>query len=126
MITIGLDFKIFGNGRGLGAPFFDQPFYWLVDRQTKRGNFYTFCAGFGAQLSSFQWTHPRPQERRLLAGLEFVPYQSHRQRGRVCVSWAVELRRDLRAADFPLIESRLRNSSSYLIPWGELCGENVP
>lgn len=92
-----LDHKIFGNGYGLATPYFDGRFYWLS------GEIYTFSGGLGAQLTSFQWRHPKPGERRCLAGRQFVPFQSNRyvwwlfRRSlfaiplpvcRVCVSWA--------------------------------------
>lgn len=82
-----LDFAIFGNGRGLKAPYFSQRFYWLVDPRTGRGTFYTWVGGFGAQLSSFQWTHPRAGESRYLSGMYFKPFCSSRQWFRVRVSW---------------------------------------
>lgn len=84
MIPI-LDFRIFGNGHGFGAPYFDQPFYWL------RGQFYTFMHGFGAQLHSVQWTHPKAGERRKICGVEFRPFSSRRKWGRVMVSWCTTL-----------------------------------
>ncbi len=83
-----LDFAIFGDGHGMGAPYFSQTFYWLVDGFTERGTFYTWSGWFGSQLQSFQWTHPNAGEERLLAGKRFRPFQSHRQWGRVRVSWA--------------------------------------
>lgn len=67
-----LDHKIFGNGRGLGSPYFDNRFYWLS------GELYTFMHGFGAQLHSFQWHHPLAGERRRLFGYEFEPLHSNR------------------------------------------------
>lgn len=30
-----LDHFIFGNGNGVGAPFWDQKYYWLVDTHNK-------------------------------------------------------------------------------------------
>lgn len=77
-----LDFWIFGNGHGLGAPFWDGRFYWLS------GEFYTYSAGHGAQLTSFQWTHPKAGETRRLCGRDFVPFHSSRSWGRVRVSWS--------------------------------------
>ncbi|MFT4129975.1 hypothetical protein [Labrys sp. (in: a-proteobacteria)] len=89
-----LDFRLFGSGRGLAAPFFDQRFYWLS------GRFYTFMSGFGAQLHSFQWRHPKPGERRRLCGREFVVFHSTRHGPRVQVAWAmVGMPRDINKAN---------------------------
>lgn len=78
-----LDHLIFGNGRGLGSPHWDQRFYWLS------GRLYTFMPGFGAQLHSFQWTHPRAGERRRLSGRDYVVFSSTRRGLRVAVSWSL-------------------------------------
>jgi hypothetical protein len=78
-----LDHLIFGNGYGLGSPYFDQRFYWLS------GQLYTWIGGFGAQLQSFQWVHPKPGERRMLAAREFVAFNSSRRWLRVSVSWSM-------------------------------------
>lgn len=105
-----IDRLIFGSGHGLAMPASDQRIYWLVDRKTERGTFYTFCGGFGAQLRSFQWTHPRAQEERVLSGVSFRPFCSHRQRGRVEISWSmVRLPENLDAANFWIrsLEKRL-------------------
>lgn len=93
MTSPAIDFLIFGSGRGLGAPYWNQPFYWLVDAHSKRGDFYTYSAGFGAQLHSYQWRHPKPQERRRLAGMEFAPFHSRRRWGRVEVANIVHAER---------------------------------
>lgn len=82
-----LDFAIFGNGCGLGAPYFSQVFYWLVDSNTEKGTFYTWCGWFGSQLQSFQWFHPIPGEERILAGVRFRPFTSTRRWFRVRVAW---------------------------------------
>lgn len=97
-MIVWLDHKIFGNGYGLGSPYFDGRFYWLS------GQFYTWSGWFGAQLQSFQWRHPKAGERRTLAGREFVVFSSERlfwwlwrdgivsiplPLGRVRVSWAL-------------------------------------
>jgi hypothetical protein len=84
-----LDHLIFGNGHGLKTPYFDDKFYWLKDWLTDRGELYQFSGGFGAQLTSFQWFHPRPGERRRLRGVDFIAFQSTRQLIRVRVSWAM-------------------------------------
>lgn len=87
---IFLDRFIFGTGKGLGLPFWDQTLYWLVDAKTKRGTLYTLMGGFGAQLHSIQWTHPKAQEERILAGVPFRPFNSYRRWGRVRVAWAMK------------------------------------
>ncbi len=78
-----LDHLIFGNGHGIKSPLYDNVFYCLS------GELYTFSYGFGAQLESFQWTHPLPGERRTLIGREFVVFNSYRRWCRVHVSWAM-------------------------------------
>lgn len=106
-MIVWLDHKIFGNGRGLKSPYFDDVFYWLS------GELYHFTPGFGAQLSSFQWTHPRAGERRRLCGLDFVPFSSNRRLGRVEVRWSLaNLPRDLDEAnavlrELPLVLGRM-------------------
>jgi hypothetical protein len=72
-MILALDHKIFGNGRGLGSPYFDSKFYWLG------GQLYTFMHGFGAQLHSIQWRHPNAGEERKLFGYRFRPLHSSRQ-----------------------------------------------
>jgi len=96
-MIIALDHLIFGNGRGLKSPYFDDVYYWLS------GELYTFSYGLGAQLHSFQWTHPKPGERRHLADREFVVFQSRRRWFRVEVSWAmVNLPNDLDGENFEI------------------------
>lgn len=123
MTSPAIDFLIFGSGHGLGAPYWNQPFYWLVDAHSKRGDFYTYSAGFGAQLHSYQWRHPKPQERRRLAGMEFAPFHSRRRWGRVEVAWAMNINRPLRPEDFALIETRLRSVGADFSCWGQWRGE---
>jgi hypothetical protein len=125
MTTLWLEFLLAGDGRGLAAPGFNQPFYWLVDMNTTRGDLYTYGGGFGAQLTSFQWRHPKAQEERHLAGMRFRPFWSQRYRGRVHVSWALQIGRQLQPEDFPLLEKRLRDCMAYLSPWGRLPGERL-
>jgi hypothetical protein len=93
-----LDFKLFGNGRGLAQPFFNGQFYWLVDERTQRGTFYRFSWGLGAQLTSLQWRHPLPGERRQLLRRTFHPFNSSRTGPRVMVSWAMSLPEDINEA----------------------------
>lgn len=71
-MILWLDHKIFGNGYGLGSPYFDNKFYWLS------GELYTFMQGHGAQLHSYQWRHPLAGERRHLFGYDFIPCGSRR------------------------------------------------
>ena len=78
-----LDFKLFGSGWGLGAPHYDQTFYFL------NGHFYTWIGGLGAQLQSIQWTTPKPGEYRKIQGIEFRPFNTTRRGPRVMVSWAM-------------------------------------
>lgn len=92
-----LDFLIFGNGFGMASPYHDDTFYWLS------GDLYTFQHGFGAQLRSRQWTHPKAGERRTLAGHEFVIFQSTRSGLRVECSWGlVRLDRDVTEANLQI------------------------
>ena len=108
-----LDHRIFGNGYGLATPYFDGRFYWLSRR------LYTFSPGFGAQLQSIQWRHPKPGEERTIGKRKFRPFNSTRyflwlwRDGllpiptpicRVRVSWACALPRDLNEANAELRE----------------------
>lgn len=99
-----LDHKLWGNGRGMKSPFFDDRFYWLVDtaggeRQDQNGQLYVWSGYLGAQLASFQWTRPRMSERRELCGRLFKPFQVERRGPRVRVSWTwIDLPEDLDAA----------------------------
>lgn len=88
-----LDFKIFGNGHGFAAPYFNQPFYWLS------GEFYTFMHGHGAQLHSAQWKMPRPDEERVICGVKFRPFNVCRSWGRVKIAWATKLPADIDSAN---------------------------
>jgi hypothetical protein len=87
-----LDHKIFGSGRGMRSPFYDDQFYWLADdlkpRGRGNGELYTYMGGLGAQLHSVQWTTPKPGERRRLCNRDFVPFNVSRRWGRVMVAWA--------------------------------------
>lgn len=97
MTLLWLDHKIFGNGYGMKSPYFDDAFIWLS------GELYHWSGWFGAQLRSYQWRHPKPQERRKLAGHEFRPLDSSRRWGRVAVSWAaVGLSKDIDTANAEL------------------------
>lgn len=72
-MILWLDHKIFGNGYGLKSPYFDAKFYWLS------GELYHWSGGFGAQLASIQWRHPKAGERRKLLGREFRALHSERR-----------------------------------------------
>lgn len=92
-----LDHKCFGNGKGLASPYFDDKFFWLS------GELYHYSPGFGAQLFSFQWTHPHAGEERTLCGRTFRVFNSSRRGPRVMVSWhMVEMPRDVNAANAAL------------------------
>lgn len=93
---IWLDMMIFGNGLGLGAPYWDQQFYWLCDGLTQKSRFYTWIGGYGAQLQSFAWRHPRAGTEIVVAGERLRIFSSHRRWLRVRCSWAlVHLPHDL-------------------------------
>lgn len=117
-----LDHRIFGNGRGLGSPYFDQRFYWLS------GRIYTWIGGFGAQLQSFQWSHPKPGETRKICGREFRPFSSGRDYlwlwrdsifsiptpiSRVRVSWACYLPDNLDEKNADLRELQKKLGDHY-------------
>ena len=84
MTFLPLDHRIFGNGYGMGTPYFNGVFYWLD------GELYHWSGWAGAQLASYQWTHPNAGERRTLSGVTFAPFHSERRWGRVRVSWAAQ------------------------------------
>jgi len=115
-VILFLDHKIFGNGHGMASPYFDDKFYWLS------GELYTAMSGLGAQLHSFQWTHPNAGEERVLCKRRFRPLHSNRRRlwlfrdrwfaiptpiSRVTIAWSwIDLPRDLDAAHAALRELR--------------------
>jgi len=95
-----LDFWLFGNGHGLAQPHWDGVYYWLVDRDSRVGRFYTFSGWFGSQLQSIEWLTPRPGTRRTLKGREFVVFSAVRAGPRVRVSWAMtRMPKDLNEAN---------------------------
>lgn len=98
-----LDFKLFGNGYGLGSPRFDDVFYYL------NGKFYTWIGGFGAQLQSIEWFTPKPGTRRRLMGHNFVVFNSTRSFLRVRVSWAIIAPNQLQAEDLRKLKYQLQN-----------------
>lgn len=82
-LAFRLDWWLFGNGRGMASPFWDDVFYWLD------GQFYRWGGGLGAQLYSIEWTMPKPGTRRKLFGHEFVVFHAHRKWLRVEVAWVL-------------------------------------
>jgi hypothetical protein len=122
MTTLAIDHRIFGNGYGLASPYTDDKFYWID------GELYHWIGGLGAQLASFQWTHPKPGEKRKLRNVTFRPYLSSRRWGRVQVSWRMEgLSQDLDAMHRMIraFKHHLDNDSMYTLPpttaeWAEL------
>jgi hypothetical protein len=105
-LGLWLDWRLFGNGRGLASPYCDDVFYWLD------GRFYKWIGGLGAQLQSYEWRIPKPGTRRRLVGREFVVFQASRNMLRVSVSWQiVGLSRDLNAANAEIrqLHSDLKN-----------------
>ena len=97
MTCLAIDHLIFGNGHGMGSPYFDGRFYWLS------GDLYTAMNGFGAQLHSYQWTHPNAGEERTLCRRKFRPLHSRRKWGRVEVAWCwVDLPRGIDEANAAL------------------------
>ncbi len=125
MTCFALDFKIFGSGHGMASPFWNGAFYWLNNsldprydsrgRLVKAGDFYTFMHGLGAQLHSYQWTHPNAGERRRLAGYEFHPLHSTRHWGRVEVAWSLSgLPSDINGAHAMINDFKKRLDSGAL------------
>jgi hypothetical protein len=116
-----LDFLTFGHGHGLSQPYFDGRFYWLVDtsrgREDGRGALYTFMHGFGAQLVSRQWFHPRPDEERTLIGRKFRPFNSSRRWLRVEVSWATPLPKNIDEANAAIRELEADLHNTLMDPW---------
>jgi hypothetical protein len=98
-----LDHLIFGNGRGLKTPYFDAVYYWVG------GRVYSYSAGFGAQLYSIQWRHPKIGEQRRINGRVYRPFHSNRRWGRVMVSWATDLGCGDQVATLRQIKDELNN-----------------
>lgn len=108
-----IDWKLFGNGFGMGSPFWDDAFFWLRDRSNGErgpGYFYRWGGGFGAQLYSIEWFAPKAGTRRNLFGRDFVVFSVHRKWLRVEVSWA--LARGVREAE------EIRALREELVAWG--------
>jgi hypothetical protein len=81
MNWLWLDFLIFGNGFGIGAPAFPQTFTWY------EGRFYSWIGGFGAQLQSFEWRCPPAGTRRRIAGRDYRVFNASRRWLRCRVAW---------------------------------------
>ena len=114
-MALWLDMLLFGSGYGLGAPYWDQKFYWLCDGETQRARFYTWIGGYGAQLQSFSWRHPRAGTEIQIAGERLRIFSSHRRWIRVRCSWAL-VRLPPELDDSRLAIERFRNrlgESSY-------------
>lgn len=83
----------FGNGYGLAAPYFEGEYHWLVDgsQEKRRGAWYHWLGGFGAQLHSFEFRAPRAGEKRELFGHTFHIFQPPERRGlTVRTAWATD------------------------------------
>jgi len=101
-VIFWLDWKLFGNGRGMASPYFDDVFYWLS------GRFYQFTGGFGSQLASYEWRIPTPGTRRHLMGEDFIVYSAKRRWLRVAVSWT-RARPTVDVEDIRLLEQKIKN-----------------
>lgn len=88
-MIIWLDHLLFGNGRGLKSPCFDNDFYWLKDRNSGKSEIYVWSGWFGSQLKSFQWKYPCVGEERVLCGETFIPKSATTRFGRVMVNWGL-------------------------------------
>lgn len=107
-MPLWLDHALFGNGRGLKSPYFDNQFYWIVDTsRRRRGQIYTWIGGFGAQLASREWFMPRPGTERHLFGRTFRVFQAHRKGLRVEVSWSATHLRGCDYADINLLKREM-------------------
>jgi hypothetical protein len=83
VLPFRLDWWLFGNGRGMASPYWDDAFFWLS------GHMYQWIGGFGAQLSSIEWKTPKAGTRRKLLGRQFIVFNVERRLVRVRVSWAL-------------------------------------
>ena len=99
MFWLWLDVLLYGYSRGLRAPRMPTTYYWVLDRRTERGALYVRSGHFGCQLASFQWRMPAIGEERVLGGRKYTPFRSERRLGRVRVSWATELPKDVTEAN---------------------------
>lgn len=81
----------FGDGFGIAQPHWDGVFYWLLDQEgKKRGCWYHWIGGFGAQLDSFEFRSPKPGETRKLFGHTFYIFgRPVRKLFVVRTTWAV-------------------------------------
>lgn len=107
MNCLWLDFLIFGNGHGIGAPAFPQTFTWY------QGYFYSWIGGHGAQLQSFEWRVPLPGTRRRIAGREYEVFGATRGLIRSRVAWRlVGFPEDINEANalLPNLKNELREA----------------
>lgn len=74
---------LFGNGRGLKSPYWDDVYYWLS------GRLYHQSGWLGAQLQSFEWRRPPAGTKRRLAGRDFVIFSTERRFFIVRCIWAM-------------------------------------
>ena len=106
-----LDHKLFGNGRGLKSPYFNDTYFWLRDemRPQSKGRLYTWMGGFGAQLHSIEWFAPHPDTCRRLFGQEFKVFNVSRCWLKVRVAWAATRQfkdyEEVRALERQLVEA---------------------
>ena len=100
-----LDWALFGNGRGMASPAWDDVFYWLG------GRFYRWIGGLGAQLESYEWRAPPAGTRRSLFGHEFVIYTCDRRWMRVRCCWT------LAGQFFSPNAERVHELHSELVQW---------
>jgi len=112
-MIVWLDHLIFGSGHGIKSPYWNDVYFW------QNGEFYLWSGWFGAQLISFQWRHPKPQERRIIEGREMRVYHSERRWGRVCISWSLCGKDSIEGLDINEANSKLTKFKSQLSnPYG--------
>lgn len=75
--------KLFGNGRGLKSPYWNDTYYWLS------GRMYHQTGWIGCQLQSFEFFQPPVGERRRLVGREFRLTNAKRRFLLVQCSWCM-------------------------------------
>lgn len=80
-----LDFKLFGNGYGMGCPVVAAHFHWLPYHHRKGGAFFLVKPYYGAQLYSFHWWVPK--EDIIVKGEKFSVLNHVRVGPRVMVAW---------------------------------------
>lgn len=78
-----LDWRLFGNGNGLGLKKHGLTLHYLD------GRFYKYSPGLGAQLYSFEWRKLAPGTKRRLANRTFRVLCANRRGPRVMVAWGM-------------------------------------